>query len=112
MIWGAVLGFIIFGALGTIRDAWRHQGPGHVTYEEPDRTVSVTEIQYKRHEYVMGGLMLAVGLYLWIVLAKGERGKCKKPTNQGECEPDGAASGSQPIRSEPNRTSAAAGSRR
>ena len=31
---------------------------------------------------------------------------------RGRCEPDGAANGSQPIRSETNRTSSAAGSRR
>lgn len=86
MIWGAVLGFLIFGALGKMRDAWHHQGPGPVTYEEPDRTVRVAENQYKRHEYVMGGLMLAVGLYLWIVLAKGARDKGKIPTAQRECE--------------------------
>jgi hypothetical protein len=30
MIWGAVLGFLIFGALGQIRDAWHHTGSGYV----------------------------------------------------------------------------------
>jgi hypothetical protein len=33
-------------------------------------------------------------------------------TGRRNCEPDGAASGSQPIRSRTNRTSSAAGSRR
>jgi len=91
MIWGAVLGFIIFGALGKIRDAWHHQGAGLVTYEQPDRTVRVAEDQYKRHEYAMGGLLLVLGLSLWIVVAKGTRDNTKRPTAQGKCNPDGPA---------------------
>jgi hypothetical protein len=49
MVWGAVLGFLIFGALGEIRGAWRHQGAGYVSHEEPGGTVKVGESDYKRH---------------------------------------------------------------
>jgi len=94
MVWGAVLGFVIFSALGTIRDAWYHRGAGYVTYEQPDRTVKVAESQYKRHEYVMGGFMLALKLSLWIVVAKGSRDKSKRHNAHGECEPNGSANGS------------------
>jgi hypothetical protein len=73
MIWGAVLGFLIFGGVGQIRDACHHQGTGYVTYEQPERTVAVSENQYKRHEYTMGALMLGIGLVVWVVLAKNAK---------------------------------------
>ena len=82
MIWGAVLGFLIFSGLGMIRDAWNHRGAGAVTYEQPDRTVRVSEIEYKRHEYTMGGLMLALGLSLWVVLAKNAKDVSKQVKNE------------------------------
>jgi len=78
MIWGAVLGFLIFSGVGQIQNAWRHRGVGYVTYEQPDRTVAVPENQYKRHEYTMGTFMLGIGLVVWVVvakIAKGARGK-------------------------------------
>jgi len=78
MIWGAVLGFLIFSGIGLIQDTWRHHGPGHVWYEQPDRMEKVPENQYKRHEYVSGGLLLAVGLGLWIVIANGAKKGNKK----------------------------------
>lgn len=70
MVWGAVLGWMIFGALGLIRDTWRHHGAGYVTYDEPDRTERVPEAEYKRHQYVEGGLLLALGLMGWGIVAK------------------------------------------
>jgi hypothetical protein len=73
MIWGAVLGFVIFGAVGQIQDAWHHTGAGYINYEEPDRTVKTTDFEYKRHEYATAAMMLSVGLFLWIVIAKGSR---------------------------------------
>lgn len=78
MIWGAVLGFLIFGGVGQIRDAWHHQGSGHVTYEQPERTVAVPENQYKRHEYTMGAFMLGIGLVLWVVLARNAKDASEK----------------------------------
>ncbi len=97
MIWGAVLGFVIFTSLGTIRDTWRHRGAGYVTYDEPERTERVAEGQYKRHNYVMGGFMLALGLSLWVVVAKSARDDSKKP--QAGCEPDAAPSNRPPAQS-------------
>jgi hypothetical protein len=73
MIWGAILGFVIFGALGQIQDAWHHTGAGYINYEEPDRTEKTTEFDYKRHKYATAAMMLSVGLFLWIVVAKGSR---------------------------------------
>jgi len=85
MIWGAVLGFLIFSGIGQIQNAWWHKGPGPVTYEEPYRTEVVSEAQYKRHEYTMGGMMLVIGLSLWIAVAKDAKGDDKKshPENPG-----------------------------
>jgi len=73
MIWGAILGFVIFGAVGKIQDTWRHSGEGYINYEEPDRTVKTAESEYKRHEYIGAGIMLALGLFLWMTVAKGSR---------------------------------------
>lgn len=69
MMWGAVLAYMIFGGLGQIRHAWQHHGVGTVTYEN-DETVMESEKQYKRHEYTTGGMMLVIGLCLWVVIAK------------------------------------------
>jgi hypothetical protein len=34
----------------------------------------VAEQEYKRHNYVMSGLMLSLGLCLWFVVARGALG--------------------------------------
>jgi hypothetical protein len=70
MMWGAVLGWLIFGGVGMIRDAWQHRGPGKVFYEQPDRIERVSEDVYKRNHYAGGALLLGLGLYLWMVVAK------------------------------------------
>jgi hypothetical protein len=84
MIWGAVLDFLIFGALGQIRDAWHHTGSGYVSYEQPDRTVKVEKNEYKRHEYATGGMMLFLGLFTWILVAKDAKNSSKKTNNRDE----------------------------
>ena len=38
MVWGAVLGFLIFSGINGIQDTWNHEGPGYVFYDEPERT--------------------------------------------------------------------------
>ena len=78
MLWGAVLGFVILGAFGQIEKAWHHRGAGYVTYEQPDRTEAVSESEYKRHKYVMGAMMLALGLLTWILVAKFARDASEK----------------------------------
>ena len=70
MVWGAMLGFVIFGALDTIGVALNHEGPGYVTYEEPDRTELVSESKFKRNRFAMGGMMLALGVGFWVGVAK------------------------------------------
>jgi len=73
MIWGALLGWMIYAGAATILEAGRHQGPGYVTYEEPDRTVKVSEGEYHRHNYVMGGMLLALGLWFWSIVARSAK---------------------------------------
>lgn len=68
MMWGAVLGFLIFGAIGTIREAWQHRGSGYIQYDED--VVKVPESEYKRHEYESGVFMLALGVWIWIIAAR------------------------------------------
>jgi|SRR3972149_301109 len=77
MIWGAVLGFIIFSAVGTIQDTWHHKGYGRIWYENPDRVEMVSEGEYKRHKYTMGIFMLGLGVVGWIWIANDERPKVK-----------------------------------
>ena len=78
MIWGAVLGLLIFVGAGKIQDAWYHHGYGYISYEQPDRTVRAPENKYKRYEYVMGGMLLLIGLFVWILIAKDEKDRSKK----------------------------------
>ena len=70
MLWGALLGFLIRGGYAEIQDTWRHHGPGVISYE--DGYEKVSEQQYKRHHYVMGGFGLAIGLGGWILVALHE----------------------------------------
>lgn len=59
-----------------------------------------------------GGLLQRVGIH-WQWLDMGERRRWEARCEfRGDTEPGGAANGSQPIRSETNTTSSAAGSRR
>jgi hypothetical protein len=69
MVYGAVLGWIIFGAVGRLQEAWRHQGAGYVSHEggESER---VSETKYKRRNYTEGGFMLILGVFLWVCVAK------------------------------------------
>jgi len=83
MLWGAVLGFFIFGAVGTIQDTWRHKGPGSVFYEEPDRLERLSENEYKRHKYTMGAGMLILGLGIWIYIANiAKKEEAKRAFNE------------------------------
>jgi hypothetical protein len=70
MIWGAILGYLIFASIGGLEDAWNHKGPGPVIYEQPDRVEIIPEAQYKRHEYVNNGMMLFIGVLLWVIVTK------------------------------------------
>ena len=69
MLWGAILGFFIFSSLGALQEAWRHEGPGGVFYEQPDRVETRSEAMYKRHEYSNNGMMLLLGVFLWVFVA-------------------------------------------
>lgn len=72
MIWSVVIGILILGGFGVLQNAWQHEGSGVVTYENGD-TTKVSESQYKRNQYAMGGMMLVIGIILWVVIANGER---------------------------------------
>ena len=70
MLWGAVLGWLIVSSAMHLLDTATHKGPGVVHYGDgkrsPEWSEKVPESQYKRHNYVMNGGMLALGLFLWV----------------------------------------------
>jgi hypothetical protein len=81
MMWGAVLGWIIVASTTRLIDTASHRGPGVVHYGDgeraPERSEIVSESTYKRHNYAMSGVMLGLGLYLWVVVARAAK---KRPT--------------------------------
>jgi hypothetical protein len=70
MLWGAVLGWLIVSSTMHLLDTARHKGPGIVYYVGPEWSEKVPESQYKRHNYVMFGVTLSIGLMLWFVVAR------------------------------------------
>ena len=82
MLCGAVLGWLIVSSALHLLDTARHTGPGIVHYGDgdrsPERSKEVFEGNYKRHNYVMSGMMLSLGLFLWVVVAKTARTNAAK----------------------------------
>ena len=82
MLWGVGLGWIIGTSAINIQDTISHKGPGFVLYGDdersPERLEKVPESQYKRHNYTMSGMMLGLGLLVWIVVAKAARDNIAK----------------------------------
>ena len=74
MLWGAVLGWLIVSSTMHLLDTARHKGPGIVHYglgeRGPGWSEKGPESQYKRHNYVMFGVTLSIGLMLWFVVAR------------------------------------------
>ena len=74
MLWGAVLGWLIVSSTMHLLDTARHKGPGIVHYglgeRSPEWSEKVPESQYKRHNYIMFGVTLGIGLLLWFVVAR------------------------------------------
>jgi hypothetical protein len=86
MLWGAVLGWLIVSSATHLLDTARHRGPGVVHYGDgersPEWSEKVPESQYKRHNYVMSGMMLSFGLILWVVVARTGRNAAANPQNK------------------------------
>lgn len=82
MLWGAVLGLLIVSSAVHLLDTARHKGPGVVHYGDGERSSEwsekVSESQYKRHNYVMSGMMLCLGLVVWFVVARAARDEAAK----------------------------------
>ncbi len=85
MIWGAVLGWLVVSSAERLIDTARHKGPGVVHYGDGDRSPewseTVSESTYKRHNYVESGMMLSLGISLWVLVAHGARKRCKSDTH-------------------------------
>lgn len=85
MIWGAILGWLIVTSACHLLDTARHKGPGVVHYGDgersPEWSEKVSESQFKRHNYAMGGMMLLVGLGLWFYVARAARDEAAKRDN-------------------------------
>jgi hypothetical protein len=84
MLWGAVLRWLIVSSAFHLLDTARHKGPGVVHYGDgersPEWSEKVAESQYKRHNYVMSGMMLSLGFFLWVTVARTARNEA--PTSQ------------------------------
>jgi len=75
MICGAISGWLITSGASEVYDAWQQHGPSYVTYGEAEQAAPVSEGQYKRHHYAMGGMMLGLGLLFWGAVALKVQGK-------------------------------------
>ena len=88
MIWGAVLGWLIVSSAVRLIDTARHKGPGVVHYGDGERSPEwserVSESRYKRHNYVMSGMMLSLGIYLWVVVARAARKRTTSDTHDND----------------------------
>jgi hypothetical protein len=76
MLWGAVLGWLITSSATNLLDTARHEDSGIVHYDGSSERVS--EGQYKRYNYATSGLMLALGFYLWVTVARTARNEPAK----------------------------------
>ena len=86
MLWGAVLGYLIGVAIVDIRETWGHEGPGYVRYDQPTGDVELSEEEYKRHCYVMDGMMLFIGLFVWGLVAYWAK-QSRSPAPQRQPDP-------------------------
>ncbi len=84
MIWGALLGSLIYHTTGKLIDTARHQGPGIVNYgEDGEFPKTVTENQFKRHNFTMYGALLLGELSVWVWLASTARAKDRLRNSAG-----------------------------
>jgi len=88
MIWGAVLGWLIVSSGVRLIDTAAHRGSGVVHYGDGERSSEwserVSENTYKRHNYVMSGMMLGLGIYLWVVVARTARKRSTSDTHDND----------------------------
>ena len=83
MLSGALLFFLIWGSVDYLQHAIRHKGPGVLDYGAsefggPQGLQKVSEEQFKRFYYSRDGMGLALGLFLWFMIAKRARNKAAK----------------------------------
>ncbi len=84
MIWGALLGSLIYHTTGKLIETAQHQGPGIVNYgEEGDFSKTVPENQFKRHNFTIYGALLLGELSVWIWLASTARTKDRRRDSAG-----------------------------
>lgn len=85
MLWGAVLGWLIVSSAVNIIDTARHNGSGVVHYSDgehsPEWSEKVSESQYKRHNYLISGIMLSLGVFLWVTVARTARNQTAPRTH-------------------------------
>ena len=75
MIWGLILGTLILVSIGDLEKTSRHKGAVAIEPETGGPTWIQNEADFKRGNYVTGGLMLLFCLYLWYVMAKDSKEK-------------------------------------
>jgi hypothetical protein len=82
MLWSAGLGFFIGYSVIHLEHVKEHKGPGFVAYSGDEQgngdemgEDEVPESEYKQHEYTMGVIMLVLGVWVWVAIAKWARTK-------------------------------------
>ncbi|HEY5040909.1 MAG TPA: hypothetical protein VIK53_02800 [Verrucomicrobiae bacterium] len=81
MLWGGGLCFIIGLSVVNLVDAANHHGPGFALYGDDnhdDRYTKISESQYKREKFMNYGIVLGIGVFVWIVIAMKARDEAAK----------------------------------
>lgn len=82
----ALLWFGCAVAIGGLREAIFHRGPGHVWYEQPERRELVDESAYRRHKAVQAvvGVVVA-GFAAWMIytVANDRANRCEQSAPPG-----------------------------
>ena len=74
MIWGALIGCLVFLSISNLRETFRHKGSGINPFNE-ERSEIVSEAVFKQNGYTMGGFLLLIAIFFWFCVAHSAKDK-------------------------------------